>query len=745
MLIDSIVLRDFGRYAEARVDLRGVPVAVLMGPNRAGKSTIADAVRWALRNAARGFGGSTNAALVRRGGTACKVTVTARRDRTAPAVSVSRTKSGADASQATILQTLGVRDDAALEAALDAGRFLAMSPKERKALAFRAAGCVLDEATLRAAGVDSPEVLAAALTKGPEAAERLATEKKRAEARAADAVRVTPPTDVAVTTPRGMVPVSALDPAQMEATVVTLRAERDAAQRALAAAERGLSDAAARAQRVAAARTALATAEADLVAARNAATKAAAGRPSAARLRAEAEELLPAMGETPPTAPELRPILPAPSTAEGQTARETLGEAERELAAAQHRASAAAEALTRAREALADAKAGPWQEVAGVAKRLRSIAETPDGQDVADDLEKEADALDALVTQHAPVQADVVNAVAMAEAVAKRADAAVATAQGDVERRRARLEAVSAAWRTEKAKVDAENAARAKANADLEDVYRKRCAEQAARVRTARDRRAALLADAARVEQLEEREARTLREAEGSLRAAQAHLEGVATEPAPTDADPVALRSTVARLDGEIDAAARTARAVAEFHAARERCAGANAKAAALDAAAARYERMEKALRPDGVVGRLAAGPLGALREVLARIDRDVRVTDEWDVLIRDAAPTAASRSEAWRAGAALTVALAVVSGVRFAIIDDADVLVDGAERSAFLRAVADLRTHFDQVLIVGAMSPAATAALKPAPDADVIAFWRVVDGRVEPVLAPSTAATAAA
>ena len=748
MLIDSVILNDFGRYDEARIDFGGVPVAVLMGPNRAGKSTIADAVRWALRNAARGCGGSTNAALVRRGATTCKVTLAARASRGGPPVTVARTKSGADVSLTTLYPALGVRDTDALDAALEAGRFMAMSPKERKALAFRAAGCVLDEATLRAAGVDDAEVLAAALTKGPEAAERLATEKKRAEGRAADAVRVPAPTDVEVTTPRGLVPVSQLDAATMEGVVAALRAQRDQAQRALAAAERGVSDAAARAQRVAAAEQAVRVAQADLATARNDAARARQGRPTAASLRAEAEQLVPAAMEPPPEAPDAPAPVPAPSTADGEAARAAVQRAEAERDAAAAALAAADAAVARARDALAAARQHPWTEVAAVATRLRAVVARGVPPDVADDLDGESAALDALVTRHAPSSGQAETALAQAEAVQATAARRRRTADDDLGARRVRFDQVAAAYRTEAAKVTAENDARRTAHAAQADVHRKRLAEHAARVRAATERRRAILADAGRIEDLEAREARTVRDAEGAARAAEAHLEGVRAETPAASGDPVELRATVERLDTEIAAAARTAAQVSGYHAARAVYEGTRAKADALDAAARRFDRMEKSLRPDGVLGRMAAGPLGAIRTVLAKLDADVRVTDEWEVLIRDSAASLASRSEQWRAGAALAVALSACSGVRFVVIDDADVLVDERERSGLLKALADLREAFDQVVVVAAVPPerAATLRAPSGPLADVIGLWRVIDGRVERVApAQPTAAPAAA
>ena len=748
MLIDSVTLRDFGRYAEADVHLDGIPVAVLMGPNRAGKSTVADAVRWALRNAARGVGGSTNADLVRRGATACKVTLTARATRGGPAVSLSRTKSGADSSQETVFKALGIRDAAALDAALDAGRFMAMSPKERKALAFKASGAVLDEATLRAAGVDDGEVLAAALAKGPEAAERLATEKKRTEARAADAVRVPAPTDVSLTTPRGLVPVSQLDAATMAGVVTALRAQRDQVQRSLAAAERGVSDAAQRAQRVAAAEQAVAVAEADLASARNAAEKAARARPTSASLRDEAEQLVPAATEAAPPAPAPLSLLPGPSTADGEAARAAVQRAEAAREAAQNRVLAAEGAVARAREALAAAKAHPWTDVAAVAGRLRDVVARGVPNDVADDLEGEAAALDALVTRNAPSSGAAETDLVRAEGVLAAAVRELRAAEADLAGGRTRFDQVAAAYRTEAARVNAENDTRRRAHEGAADLHRQRLAAHGSRVRVAAERRRAILADAARVEHLEASEARAVRDAEGSLRAAQAHLEGVRAESPAATGDPVALRADVDRLDGEIAAASRASDQVTGYHQARGVYEAARLKADALDAAAGRYERMEKALRPDGVLGRLAAGPLGAIRAALGTLAPDVVLTDEWQVLIRNAPAGLASRSEQWRAGVALTVALASVSGVRFAIIDDADVLVDERERSGFLKALADLRESFDQVLVLAAVAPdrAATLRAPGGPLADVIGLWRVVDGsvaRVEP--AQPTAAPAAA
>lgn len=738
MLLDSLTLKDFGLHAETRIDFGGVPVAVVMGPNRAGKSTIADAVRFLLRNAARGVGGASNRALVRRGATTCKVAATLRARRDGEAFAASRTPSGSDTTTATLLRNLGVRDEAAIDAALDAGRFLALTPKERKALAFRASGCVLDEPTLHGAGIDDAEVLAAALAKGPEAAERLATERKRAANRAADEVRRPEPTDVAVPTAAGPKAVSSIDPVVIADVVAGLRKERDAATRALEAAERGVSAAARAAQQRAAADAALAKARRDLAAAQERAAAAARGRKASAALLAEAEGCLPASQEPAPERPAPPDPVEQPSTADGEAARAAVGAAESVALLAVERSTAAAAALNRAQDALAAARRGAWAAVVAVADELDAGKVAPDA----------AARLRALAREHGPDLAALSDAADRAAATVKDAGAAVETTRKAWEAAKARLADVAVAWRSAKANADARAARLADEHKVAMEVWQKRTDERNARVRAATDRRRALLADADAVVALERADARAVADAAAAVAEAEGRLAGVeqGAEAAPV-ADPAALRDQIERLERDVEVAERAGREARSYREARAAWKATRARVEALAAEAARFERMERALRPDGVVGRIVAGPLGTLREVLARLAPDVRVSDDWEVLIRDAASTLASRSEQWRAGTALAVALAAVSGVRFAILDDADVLVDDRERRALIGSLVQLREHFDQVVVITAASPDATAAAK-APRGDVaslVGLWRVLDGRVERVVETPAAAPAAA
>lgn len=738
MLLDSIALKDFGAHAETKLDLGGVPVAVVVGPNRAGKSTIADAIRFLLRNQARGVGGGSNRALVRRGAATCKVTATLRARRDGDAWGVSRTPSGADTTTATILRNLGVRDEAALDAALDAGRFMALAPKERKALAFKASGAVLDEATLRAAGVDDAEVLAAALAKGPESAERIATERKRTANRAADELRRPEPTDVAVPTAAGPKAVSTIDPGVIADVVAGLRRERDAATRALEAAERGVSAAERAAQQRTVAEAALTQARRDLVAAEARVAAAAGARKGSAQLRADAEGYLPATQEPAPERPAPPPPVAEPSKADGEAARAAYQDAQAAVVVAVERSNAAAAASNRAEDALAAARRGAWAAVVAVADELDAERVAPAAVARLRDLARE----------HGPDLAALAQDASYAATAVREATTAVEAARKAYEATKARLDDAAAAWRAAKANADARGERLADEHKSAMEVWQKRTDERNARVRAAADRRRALLAEADAVAAVEAADARALAAARDAVTAAEGRIAGLVEGAlAAPVVDPVALRETIERLERDVEVAERAGREARSYREARAAWEATRARVESLAAEAGRYERMERALRPDGVVGRLAAGPLGTLREVLVRLAPDVRVTDEWDVLIRDAAATLASRSEQWRAGAALAVALAAVSGVRFAVLDDADVLVDETERRALIGGLVALREHFDQVLVIAATSPDATKAAKaPRGDfASLVGVWRVLDGRVERVVETHAAAPAAA
>lgn len=448
------------------------------------------------------------------------------------------------------------------------------------------------------------------------------------------------------------------------------------------------------------------------------------------------------MQEPPPERPAAPAPVPQPSTADGEAARAAVREAEAAVEVAVARAEAAKAALDRAVEAEQAAKRGAWFRVAAIADRLRPLA----GEGTTSDAL--LDELRELARQNGPDLAALRAAALAAENAAREAETRAATAKAALVAAQTRLDAAGDAWRAAKANADARAARLVEEHRSAMAVWQKRMDERNARVRAAQDWRDGILASLAHIESLEAADARALADARGAVTAAEGRLAGLAegSDAAPVG-DPATLRETIERLERDVEIAERAGREARSYREARAAWESTRERVEALTAEAARFEAMERALRPDGVVGRLAAGPLATLREVLAPLAPEVRVTDEWEVLIRDAVATLASRSEQWRAGAALAVALAAVSGVRFAILDDADVLVDETERRALIGGLVALRQHFDQVIVLAATSPEATRAAK-APRgefASLVGVWRVLDGRVERVVEPPVPAATAA
>mgnify|MGYP007071566423 CR=1 FL=1 len=738
MRFNRLQAKTFGALREADIDLRGLRVAVFVGTNGAGKTTVADAASFALTNAARGKAGGSVRDLTTWGEKGMKVTATVQRDDAAPEFAVGRTPSGADASQETLAERLGLRSIDALSCSFDAMKFLGWDVAKRKAFMLRVGGVALDAAALAAAGIDDQEIVDLALKRGVKAAETAAAERKRAANRDADEARRPEPADVEVAVGGGTVRVSSLSLVELTGGLADARRKRDEAQRALAAAERAVAELARFDERRKAAEAAVTTARADLAAAESRIAKAAAARKSSRRLRDEAETLIPATREGPPTAPAAPAKAPAPSTEAGAAARTALERATSTAEHAEWRVGQADAEVTRTARDVELAERGAWPEVEKLCQdlegygfectagplrlstpfmRIRTLAKA-NGPDLA-----------ALRTRLDQARA------AHAKAVAERdaAQAAVKTAQ-------AAFDAAAAAYRTAKADADAEDARRAQAHAAEVEVWQKRLAERNARVKAAEDQRRELLGQAAAAERLEEADARELRDAQGSLRAAESHLAGVVASGSAAGGDPAAIAKTITELDETIATTERVAALASGYAASRTAWAAAKAIVDAKEKAAARYERMEKALRPDGAVGRLAAGPLAVVQGILAKIDPGVVLTNEYEVLIDNHEQGAANTARLWLAGAYLSIALSAAAGTRFVVLDGLGVVVEPTEVNRLLDALVTVE-QFDQAFVT--LSRRAAEPVRASPNPRVGTF-RVADGVVTRVTA-APAATAAA
>lgn len=728
----------FGALREFDLDLRGLRVAVFVGTNGAGKSTVADAASFALTNAARGKTGGSVRDLTTWGEKGMKVTAAVQRDGTAPEFAVARTPSGADVSQATLAERLGLRSIDALTCSFDAMRFLSMDVAARKAFMLRVGGVALDEAALRAAGIDDAEVIATALKRGVRAAEAVAADRKRAANRAADEARRPEPEDVEVAIDGRTVRASSLDVAALNAGVADARRKRDEAQRALAAAERAVAELARFDERRKAAEAAVTTARADLSAAESRVAKAAAARKSSRRLRDEAEGLVPATREEPPTAPTAPAKAPAPSTEAGQEARRTLDLASMVVERANARVADAAAAVARANKAILDAEEGAWSKVGDQCRELEGYGFECEGGPLRN--AKPFLRIQELVRENGPDVEALRTAHADALADHGKALATLDTARSALEHAEDAFEAAAAAYRTAKASADAEDARRAKDHAAALEVWQKRLAERNARVKAAEDQRRELLGQAAAAERLEEADARELRDAQGSLRAAESHLAGVVASGTVAGGDPAAIAKSIADLDGTIAVTERIAALASGCAAARTAWAAAKAVVDAKEKDSARFERMEKALRPDGAVGRLAEGPLAVVQGILAKIDSGVVLTDEYEVFIDNHEQGAANTARAWLAGAYLSIALSAAAGTRFVVLDGLGVVVEPTEVNRLLDALVTVE-QFDQAFVT--LSRRAAEPVRASPNPRVGTF-RVADGVVTRVTA-APAATAAA
>lgn len=411
MKTDKVTARDFLAHVAVEVETPA-QVVVVTGPNAVGKSSLLDAVRWALSGRARGMGAKDVRSLVRRGAKSCSVDLVGT---VAPGrqVSVHRTPSGSTPAQAHVLGTLGVHEDV-LTAALDADTFVDEKPYNRRVLAMRATGARLSEPTLTAAGVTDPDVVRATLERGTEAGLRLATERRRAAQREAEAARVTAPVDRVLADLRGQPMLSTVDLAAVRKALDGIQADADA-----------LRTAQARHQQAVVARQ-------RAQAAYEAAVKAAGGW-DAATLRQQADSHL--VGVQAPAAVAVRQAADALTAARGQ---ETL----------------AAGTVMRCQGTVKEASGSLWGQVRSVARTLATVAPKAmaDLEALADRAgvaspEAAAKALAAAQDAHSKAQAATRQAQAAVDALAAQADAhRAAQAQADALRQRAdALDAAQAA------------------------------------------------------------------------------------------------------------------------------------------------------------------------------------------------------------------------------------------------------------------------------------------------------------
>lgn len=149
------------------------------------------------------------------------------------------------------------------------------------------------------------------------------------------------------------------------------------------------------------------------------------------------------------------------------------------------------------------------------------------------------------------------------------------------------------------------------------------------------------------------------------------------------------------------------------------------------------WDRAAKALGKDGNIRRLAASgfsPADVL-EHAARLlpGRQVVIGDEWDITVDGCPAIRLSRSERWRLGAAFAASLALKSGLRFMVLDEAD-LLDDENRPVMMGWLEDLakatdekgNAHYDSIIVIG------TGRRPPEPPADGwLDCWHLEDGRL--------------
>jgi len=164
------------------------------------------------------------------------------------------------------------------------------------------------------------------------------------------------------------------------------------------------------------------------------------------------------------------------------------------------------------------------------------------------------------------------------------------------------------------------------------------------------------------------------------------------------------------------------------------------AKSTALTAQAEDLDALVAAFGARGIGGRLLAERLGALvaavNVALRGFQMFLTVSSEpWAVKVNGRHPVLMSASERFRAGVALQIALAEVTGARWVLIDGADVLGTANRSELFgllLQAVGENRIEQAIVTATTLLRPSAVRAFDESLPDDIEVWW-IAEGKVVP------------
>lgn len=232
MRVNRLEVSHFLGVPKALIDFGPQGVHLFAGPNGAGKSSIHDAVAWALTNRCRGVMVKEASRLATTKGDGSPTTVRVLATSGGQGIDIERTFRGG-MSVGTIGGALGFPSADSMLAALHGADLYSMTPEDRAKTIFSASGTQITEEGLRQRGVDDGEIIQMALRRSLNAAERLATERKRAANRTAEAVAQASPADEEIVFPGGQkAMLSALSHHDTLDRLAALRQERNALIRA---------------------------------------------------------------------------------------------------------------------------------------------------------------------------------------------------------------------------------------------------------------------------------------------------------------------------------------------------------------------------------------------------------------------------------------------------------------------------------------------------------------------------------
>lgn len=159
----------------------------------------------------------------------------------------------------------------------------------------------------------------------------------------------------------------------------------------------------------------------------------------------------------------------------------------------------------------------------------------------------------------------------------------------------------------------------------------------------------------------------------------------------------------------------------------------ANAKLAKADKEAVFYDKLAKALAPEGIPSQLIAQALKPINELLkvaaAHLfpGRTLALNQDLDIELSGSPYIILCKSEQFRVGLAFQYALVKLAGAHLMMIDEADIL-DPQNRGQLIGLLLEIQPEFDTIMVFATADNA-----RPSLNPD-IQVWVLLDGKIHPL-----------